>query len=174
MEKPSVLKFYDDDRIFRAVLYREDDAEKELYVSELSLIQLINKFSKILNVEDFLSILEYGDELFYSFNIDTDQTDFLNVSHLETQLQKTYEKSLNDLENQQLSETIKKELKDNLASDLAASIFDALVYQMLAFAVGLALELNVEKITFSSRLMDIPRFKKVIAKEIEKSGLTLV
>lgn len=174
MEKPSVLKFYDDDRIFRAVLYKEGDAEKELYVSESSLVQLLNKFSKILKVEDFLSILEYGDELFYPFNIDTDQTDFLNVSHLVTQLEKAYTESLNDLENQQLSETIKKELKDNLASDLAASVFDALVYQMLAFAVGLASELNIEKITFSSRLMDIPRFKKLTAKEIEKSGLTLV
>ena len=173
MTHSTFLKIYDTNQMFKAVLVSDDGIEKEIYLSDDSLTKLLSKFSKILGVSDFLQIVNYGDELFHEFFIDTIQTDFLNISHFEKQLTDTLTSKKSDIAKQGFADELLNELQDHLTLDLAASIFDASIAQMLVYVLNLAKEINIEKIEFSSPLMHFPRFKKLISDEFIKYGFTL-
>ena len=173
MSTQPVLKVYDNDQMFRVVV-SIDDREKEVYVSDNSITKQIKNFSEILNIDNFLQSIEYGDELFHDFIIDTNSTDYLNINHLGKQLLEILKQSENKLLTEQFPTEITKELKDNLTLDLAASVFDATAMQMLTFIINLSKDLNIEQIIFTTNLINIPRFKKIISSELEKYGITLL
>jgi hypothetical protein len=174
MENQLTLKIYDTDQMFKAVLVNKAGEEKEIYISEESLIKLINKFSSLLDVEDFLKIIDYGDEFFQDFYIDTEKVDSINLKHLIDQLDSVFKIKRDELKNQTYTQELKNELYDNLKSDLAASVFNAAVAQMLVFILNIAKDISIDKITFSSRIADLTRFKKIVSNELSKYGLTLV
>ena len=64
-------------------------------------------------------------------------------------------------------------MNEHLISDLSASVFDALVAQLLVFILNSARDLNIDEILFDTNLMDIPRFKKLITEELNIYDMTL-
>jgi len=173
MSKKPYLKVYDKNNKLKVAIVSEEGIEKDVYNSDKSLTSFLDEFSKILDVENILNLIDYGDELLYDFPIYTEQSDDFDLStHIKNQ-KACFERILKDIKDMKYEATLESELIDNLKTDLSASIFYSAIGQYLIFLLAILKEINIEEVEIISELNDTPRFRKLLTEELARQNILL-
>jgi hydrogenase maturation factor HypF (carbamoyltransferase family) len=122
-------------------------------------------------LSSILDEYSYGDESAFPFAANVELIEEFNADDLLIQLEKVYKAGI-ALIDKNLSNEIQVELATNLKADLAASVFDALIEQLLLLVVNLAQEINVSNIAFTGRISHVHRAEKILTNEIQRYNMT--